>query len=195
MSGGERKRLSLACELIAQPKLLFLDEPSSGLDSFQVRAQRRGTKVGGGDHARKCTLPLNTKPVPPLPSLGGAVGDSARGNGPRRRSVLRLLRDSPALSRRLRAVGRFVAPRRNRPRLLPRPRKRPGTRAARRGLPLPPRHEPRRVGAPGERFSSHLAPVAAQAAPIPSTAPNPPCCRSLTESSKISSLTSVHPRP
>jgi ABC-type multidrug transport system ATPase subunit len=34
VSGGERKRTAIGVELITDPQLIFLDEPTTGLDSF-----------------------------------------------------------------------------------------------------------------------------------------------------------------
>lgn len=34
ISGGEKKRLSIGCQMITDPSLLFLDEPTTGLDAY-----------------------------------------------------------------------------------------------------------------------------------------------------------------
>ena len=77
LSGGEQRRLDIACALLGDPDVLFLDEPSNGLD---VESRRRvwdlvaaPARPGGRDPADD-----------PLPRRGAAAGGPDRADARRR---------------------------------------------------------------------------------------------------------------
>jgi ABC-2 type transport system ATP-binding protein len=76
LSGGQRQRLALACALAGDPELLFLDEPTTGLDP-QARLQLWGIveefKAGGG------TILLTTHYMEEAARLCDRVGIMDRG--------------------------------------------------------------------------------------------------------------------
>ena len=57
LSGGQHQRLSLACALVSSPELLFLDEPTTGLDP---QARRRVWEIVEGFKATGGTVLMTT---------------------------------------------------------------------------------------------------------------------------------------
>nr|ATB19617.1 putative ABCG7 [Juniperus indica] len=57
ISGGEKKRLSVACELIASPSVIFADEPTTGLDAFQAeKVMETLQKLAQDGHTVVCSI-------------------------------------------------------------------------------------------------------------------------------------------
>ena len=57
LSGGQKQRLSLACALVCEPEILFLDEPTTGLDP---QSRRQVWDIVGQFRARGGTVLLTT---------------------------------------------------------------------------------------------------------------------------------------
>ncbi|XP_067022118.1 protein white-like [Acropora muricata] len=57
ISGGEKKRLSFASEVLTNPPLLFADEPTSGLDSFMAQSVITSLqRLASSGHTIMCTI-------------------------------------------------------------------------------------------------------------------------------------------
>ena len=79
LSGGQKRRLDIALGLIHRPELLFLDEPSTGLDPHS-RANLWEHIVDLRRGHRHDDLPHH-----PLPRRGRPARRARHGHGPRRR--------------------------------------------------------------------------------------------------------------
>jgi ABC-2 type transport system ATP-binding protein len=71
LSGGQKQRLSLGCALVGDPELLFLDEPTTGLDP---QSRRQTWEIVEGLKARGRTVVLTTHYMEEAARLCDRVG-------------------------------------------------------------------------------------------------------------------------
>jgi len=76
LSGGQLQRLSLACALVSDPELLFLDEPTTGLDP---QSRRKTWEIVGELVRRGRTVLLTTHYMEEAERLCGRVAIIDRG--------------------------------------------------------------------------------------------------------------------
>jgi ABC-2 type transport system ATP-binding protein len=76
LSGGQKQRFSIACALVNEPKLLFLDEPTTGLDP---QAKRNLWSLVRELNATGMTIVLTTHNMEEAESLCGRIAIMDRG--------------------------------------------------------------------------------------------------------------------
>ena len=72
LSGGMKRRLTLACALISHPRFLILDEPANGLDPLGIRALR-GLLAGLAEE-EGMTILLSSHILSKLEKTAGRIG-------------------------------------------------------------------------------------------------------------------------
>ena len=93
LSGGEQRRVDLACALLGQPRLLFLDEPTTGLDP----ESRHATWSLLADlNVRGMTMVLTTHYLDEAQSLAHHIAIMHRGVVARRGTLDDIVADHPA---------------------------------------------------------------------------------------------------
>ncbi|MFD3707037.1 ABC transporter ATP-binding protein [Nocardia sp. NPDC058658] len=93
LSGGEQRRVDMACALLGQPRLLFLDEPTTGLDP----ESRRGTWQLLADlKASGVTMVLTTHYLDEAEALADRIAIMNKGVIARSGTLRDLVDDHPA---------------------------------------------------------------------------------------------------
>jgi ABC-2 type transport system ATP-binding protein len=93
LSGGEKRRVDLACALLGQPRLLFLDEPTTGLDPESRRATWRllaDLKASG------VTIVLTTHYLDEAEELADRIAIMHKGQIARRGTLRDIVDEHPA---------------------------------------------------------------------------------------------------
>ncbi len=93
LSGGEARRVDLACALLGQPRVLFLDEPTTGLDPENRRATWRllaDLKASG------VTMVLTTHYLDEAESLADRIAILHDGEVARRGTLREIVQEHPA---------------------------------------------------------------------------------------------------
>jgi ABC-2 type transport system ATP-binding protein len=93
LSGGEKRRVDLACALLGQPRLLFLDEPTTGLDPESRRAT---WQLLSNLKASGVTMVLTTHYLDEAEALADRIAIMHKGQIARRGTLRDIVDEHPA---------------------------------------------------------------------------------------------------